>query len=366
MAEADIKPSVLILGGCGFVGRSIAMYLLEEKLANKVCIVDKLAPVLFRLTEKEQELFTKIEFRSGNLSKPEVADKCFEGSWDIVVNAAAETRYAQSDAVYKERISTLGVICARTAVNHGCKRFIQFSSARVYKSSRNPNKENSELKPTTTMHNEYLLLEQEIAKIEGLNYIIIRTADIYGPGMNNSSPMLPRIVVGAIYKYIGESMMLLWSKSLEMNVVHITDVCRATWLLTSKGESGDVYNLADKGSTTQGSLCEVLSAYFGIKYSFIGSLVTHAVGVEDAKEYSNEKHVAPWTALCALEGINTSITPYLNEELLTDYEVCVNGSKIEALGFQYIVPEFNLDRLKEVVDDLVARQQFPKHIPSKS
>ena len=76
--------------------------------------------------------------------------------------------------------------------------------------------------------------------------------------MSSSCPMLPRIVVAAIYKYIGESMMLLWSKSLEMNVVHIRDVCRAVWLLTEKGQSGDVYNLADKGSTTQGSLCEVI------------------------------------------------------------------------------------------------------------
>ena len=94
--------------------------------------------------------------------------------------------------------------------------------------------------------------------------------------------------------------------------------------------------------------------------------MTHAVGVEDAKDYSNEKHVGPWTELCVLVDINTSLNPYLDEELLTDYGVNVDGSKIESLGFQYAVPEFNLDRLKEVVEDLIARQQFPKHIPSKS
>ena len=128
MAEADIKPSVLVLGGCGFVGRSVAMYLLEEGLAREVCIADKLAPVLFRLTEKEQGMFAKMKFRSGNLSNAEAAEKCFEGSWDVVVNAAAETRYAQSEAVYKERITQLGLLCARVAVKHGCKRFIQVHS----------------------------------------------------------------------------------------------------------------------------------------------------------------------------------------------------------------------------------------------
>ena len=133
MAEAGLKPSVLILGGCGFVGRSVGMHLVEEGLAGKVCLADKLAPILFKLTAKEQELFGKMEFRCGNLSNAEAAEKCFEGSWDIVVNAAAETRYAQSEAVYKERITKLGVTCARIAVNHGCKRFIQvFTLYTVY------------------------------------------------------------------------------------------------------------------------------------------------------------------------------------------------------------------------------------------
>ena len=130
------------------------------------------------------------------------------------------------------------------------------------------------------MHKEFVRMEQEIAKVEGdrhfcftitlhcdrftdiflgLNYVIIRPADIYGPGMSSSCPMMPRIAVAAIYKYLGESMQLLWSKGLAMNVVHIKDVCRAVWLLTEKGESGNVFNLADKGSTTQGSLCEVRS-----------------------------------------------------------------------------------------------------------
>ena len=93
--------------------------------------------------------------------------------------------------------------------------------------------------------------------------------------------------------------------------------------------------------------------------------MTHAVGVEDAKEYSNEKHVGPWTDICTQQELNTSLTPYLDEELLTDYEISVDGSKIEGLGFQYSVPELNLDTLKETVDDLIARKQFPKSIPDK-
>ena len=36
-----------------------------------------------------------------------------------------------------------------------------------------------------------------------------------------------------------------------MSTVHVTDVCRAVWHLTSHGNSGDVFNLADKSNTSK-------------------------------------------------------------------------------------------------------------------
>ena len=154
MAEKDAKTKVLILGGCGFVGRSIGFHILEEGLATNICLVDKLSPVLFKLTEKEKELIGKMEFRSGNLSREDVAEKCFEGEWDIVINAAAETRYAQVEGVYKERITQVAVNCAKIAVKHGCKRFIQ---VRIL----NKIIENSEFFPA--LHSMYVFINNRIS-----------------------------------------------------------------------------------------------------------------------------------------------------------------------------------------------------------
>ena len=38
---------------------------------------------------------------------------------------------------------------------------------------------------------------------------------------------------------------------LKMSTVHVTDVCRAVWHLTGHGNSGDVFNLADKSNTSK-------------------------------------------------------------------------------------------------------------------
>lgn len=46
-----------------------------------------------------------------------------------------------------------------------------------------------------------------------------------------------------------------------MSTVHVTDVCRALWHLTSHGSSGDVFNLADKSDSSK-SFVERVSINF--------------------------------------------------------------------------------------------------------
>ena len=41
-----------------------------------------------------------------------------------------------------------------------------------------------------------------------------------------------------------------------MSTVHVIDVCRGLWHLTSHGHSGDVFNLADKSDTSKASFME--------------------------------------------------------------------------------------------------------------
>ena len=44
---------------------------------------------------------------------------------------------------------------------------------------------------------------------------------------------------------------LLWTKSLHINTVHVRDVVRALWHLRDNGEVGQVYNIVDKGNTSE-------------------------------------------------------------------------------------------------------------------
>ena len=64
-------------------------------------------------------------------------------------------------------------------------------------------------------------------------------------------PVAPRLIIAACYKQLGEKMKLLWTKDLKMNTVHVRDVVRALWHLRDAGPSSEVYNLVDKGETSE-------------------------------------------------------------------------------------------------------------------
>ena len=81
-------------------------------------------------------------------------------------------------------------------------------------------------------------------------------------------------------------------------------------------------------------------------------------------EEINEKHLKPWSDVCKRHGItNSPLTPYLDQELLYNNSLSVDGAKIEQqCGFHYMYPEITELAVREVLDGFVEVQIFPKQI----
>lgn len=359
------KPRVIVLGALGFVGRNLVCYLVEHELCSKIRAVDKVPPRTAWLNERHKEAFhhSSVEFKSANLINHGSVEKAFldaEGDFDICINCAAETRYGQSEQVYKDGIFKLSMNCAKQALESNVKRYIEISTAQVYSCDKGVSDENSKTSPWTQIGKYKLMVEEELAKLDGLNFVIVRPAIIYG--VADRQGLTPRLIIGAVYKQMGEKMKLLWTKDLKMSTVHVTDVCRALWHLTSHGKSGDVFNLADKSNTTQGSISNFVCEIFGIEHDYFGTVLSNMARLNMAStvEDSNEKHLAPWSEACDRDGIQTTpLSPYLDQELLYDNHLFINGSKLEETGFSYIIPQLTVGALKEVLDDYVNTRLFP-------
>ena len=64
--------TVLILGGCGFIGRNLVDFLKEQGVAKKVRVADKSMPDLAGLSEAQRELYKSdfVDYVQANLSNP--------------------------------------------------------------------------------------------------------------------------------------------------------------------------------------------------------------------------------------------------------------------------------------------------------
>lgn len=61
----------IILGGVGFIGRHLVMYLAKNKLASKIAVADKVLPEVAGLTPAELEVFKSdlVVYKQINLSR---------------------------------------------------------------------------------------------------------------------------------------------------------------------------------------------------------------------------------------------------------------------------------------------------------
>jgi len=341
------KPNVLVLGGTGFIGRNLVQYLVENNLANKIRSVDKSLVSTSNLGAGHAQAFEapNVQAMQATLTSEAGVKKAYtpdEGDepFDIIFNLAAETKYGQTDEVYEEKVFRLSEKVAKAAVEFGCKKFIEVSTAQVYAEGKKPSKEDAKLNPWTSLAKYKLKAEQSLKAMDGLPLVIVRPAIVYGPG--DVSGISPRIITAAVYKHLNEKMKFLHSSDLRMNTVHVRDVCEALWIISQKADNGTVWNLADKNETSQQTINKILEPIFGIKTGFFNSIMSNAakLKLKMVTEEINDKHLKPWSDLCKDANIlMTPLTPYIDQELLYSNALSIDGSAVESLGFSYKVPK---------------------------
>lgn len=90
-----------------------------------------------------------------------------------------------------------------------------------------------------------------------------------------------RITIAAIYKYLGDTMKLLWNASMKLNTVHVSDAAAAIWHLAINNEAvNQIYNVVDDSCSTQGTISNLLAEIYGIKVDYWGTLLSNITKVK--------------------------------------------------------------------------------------
>ncbi|KAJ5807853.1 hypothetical protein N7474_009122 [Penicillium riverlandense] len=367
MAGDDKKPAVLIIGGLGFLGRHLALYLHENKLAAEVRLVDKVLPQLAWLAPEFEEACSKEKFVQADASReqhfPRIFDRANGEQFDYVINCAGETRHSQPDDVYEVRSCALTVALGREVARRGIPAFVECSTAHVYKSGSSPRKESDKLQPWHNLAKWKLKAADELRKIPEANCVALRLPHLYGaydPGYFAMGICLARVHVD-----LGKELELLYSKDLKINTLHVQDAAaalfRAAEWRASKGPRGpndsfpEVFNVVDHNDTRQEDVAKALSEVFGLKVSFIGSLVSQLakLSLDDVVDDMNEVSLQTWAELLAKSNISRAgpISPFLERDVLKDQDMSIDGSLFESVtGWKPTHERFNADGIREMVE----------------
>ncbi|KAK9439362.1 NAD dependent epimerase/dehydratase family protein [Metarhizium brunneum] len=374
---ADEKPSVLIIGGLGYLGRFLALHIHRNMLASEVRLVDKVLPQLAWLGPEFAEACSPDKFMQADASRPEGLARIFDRpdgkEWDYVFNCGGETRYSQEDEVYKLRSLNLSMAVGKEAAKRKVKAFVELSTGMVYKSDSSPSKETDKLKPWSKIAIFKLQAEQELAKIDELNLVIVRLPHVYGPYA--SQWVATALCMARVYQHLEGEMKWLWTKDLRTNTVHIDDASRALWEVAAwyaagkarwTTEMGKVptFNVVDKGETNQGMMAAIIGDIFKIETGFQGQLISTfaRLNLDSVVDDVNDEVLGPWAELLADAGITRPgpLTPFMEKELLKDTDLSMDGSRLETLiKFTYEKPVITKELMEEVIESYKRMKWWP-------
>lgn len=375
MAE---KPSVLIIGGLGYIGRFLALHIHQNELASDVRLVDKVLPQLAWLAPEFSEACSQDKFMQADASRPEGLARIFDRAdgkqWDYVFNCGGETRYSQEDEVYKLRSLNLSIAVGKEAAKRGVKAFVELSTGMVYKSDSSPSKEGDKLKPWNRIAVFKLQAEEELSKIERLNLIIVRLPHVYGPYA--SQWVATALCMARTYQHLEDEMKWLWTKDLRTNTSHIDDVTRALWDIAAWFDAGKskwdeasmgkipIFNIVDEGATSQGTIATIIGDIFKIETGFQGQLISTfaRLNLDSVVDDVNDDLLGPWADLLADAGITRPgpLTPFMEKELLKDTDLSMDGTRLKTLlGFEYKKPALNKELIEEVIESYKKMNWWP-------
>lgn len=301
---------ILISGGAGFIGSSLALRLIE--LGHSVRVLDNLSVQIHgKDAEKSSPLYLlikdKVEFIKGDVTNRSDWEKAIEGI-DVIVHLAAETGTGQSmyriekyshvnsegtalmyDVLVNRPNSVRKVILASSRAVYGEGKYEHPDLGIVYPKSRNPKDmeagifdligddrkilkpiptdEDSKISPASvyavTKFNQEQLTETVCDSI-GIDYVILRYQNVYGAGQSMKNPYTGILSVFSTQIISGKKINVFEDGLPSRDFVEVSDVVEATVKsIFSEKANRNIINVGTGKPTTVVDVAEALMNAFG-------------------------------------------------------------------------------------------------------
>jgi len=253
--------NILVTGGAGTIGSTLVDQLLDAGAAN-VDVIDNL--VRGRLSNLQPALASgRVNLIDGDIRDAKLVDDLTAGK-DVVFHQAAIriTQCAEEPRLALEVLvdGTFNVV--ESAAKHKVKKLVAASSASVYgmaeqfpTDERHHHHNNDTLYGAAKSFNEGLI--RSFRAMQGLDYVILRYFNVYGPRMDVHG-LYTEVLVRWMERITdGKPPLIFGDGRQTMDFVCVPDIARANVLAAKSDISEGVYNIA---SGTETSLLELAEA----------------------------------------------------------------------------------------------------------
>lgn len=239
--------SAVIYGGVGFIGSFFARFLVEQKIVEKVYLIDT-EPLNRKVSSFRRALVSssdKLEVVIADVRQP--IDWVPAEPVELIANFAAVHREPGHEDFEYYETNLLGAenVCA-WAEKVGCNRLIFTSSISPYGPSEAVKDERSLPVPATAYGGSKLAAEKihqtwQAKDDANRRLVIVRPGVVFGPGEGGNVSRLIKAVLHRYFFYMG-------NRSTRKAGVYVKELCNAMWWVLqqqeAKGEHVSLFNMS--------------------------------------------------------------------------------------------------------------------------
>ncbi|MBT4277465.1 NAD-dependent epimerase/dehydratase family protein [Candidatus Falkowbacteria bacterium] len=238
---------ILITGGAGFIGSSLADALIEK--GDDVVIVDNL------VTGKKEYINSQAKFYEVDICSTEIEDIFAKEKPDYVFHFAAQidVRKSVDDPVFDNKVNALGSLnIFQTSAKNKVKKVIFASTGgALYGDVESPAKEEDLIEPLSPYAIHKYTAERYLEflkEVHGLNYAVLRLANVYGIRQYKGGEcgVIGIFTSNAVEK---KQSIIYGDGSKTRDYVYISDVVNA-FILAMKKDCSGVFNIGTEKETS--------------------------------------------------------------------------------------------------------------------
>ena len=257
---------IVITGGAGFIGSEFVRALIRGDYlkfglhSTEVVVIDSLTYAGNLLNLKEIELDDRLQFVHGDITDSKLLNQLTKDS-SLIVNFAAESHVDRSIDFSSTFIKS-NIVGAQTIFDAALKnkvgRVIQVSTDEVYGSintgawnEQNPLLPNS---PYSASKASADLIARAYHQTYGLNVITTRCSNNYGP-FQHIEKFIPKLITNMIKNM---DLPIYGDGTNVREWIHVSDHAAAIALISTKGKSGEIYNIGSGDHYSNMEVAELL------------------------------------------------------------------------------------------------------------